>query len=97
MMIQILMIPNQYNSKHLCSLFWSKNHFENKRMLVRSYLSAFTSLPKMRPESVSDLRRILHGMMSTVGALESIGRLISTGTDFLVHLIVKLDTRTRRH
>lgn len=89
---------SQHNSKHLCSLFWSKNHFENNRMLVRSYLSALTSLPKMRPKSVSDLRRILHGMMSTVGALESIGRPISTGTDLLVHLIVKLlDTRTRRH
>ncbi|KMQ85597.1 hypothetical protein RF55_15751 [Lasius niger] len=69
---------------------WStlKDHFENKRLLVRSYLAAFTSLPRMKADSVADLRRIFHGMVSTVGALEGIGRPISNGNDLLEHLVV---------
>lgn len=39
------------------------DHFENKRFLIRAYLTSFTSLPRMKPESVSDLRRIFHGMV----------------------------------
>ncbi|XP_071579066.1 uncharacterized protein [Temnothorax nylanderi] len=78
---------------------WStlNDHFENKRLLVRSYLAAFTSLPRMKGESVSDLRRIFHGVVSTVGALEGIGRPITNGTDLFVHLMVELlDSKTRR-
>ncbi|XP_011687068.1 PREDICTED: uncharacterized protein LOC105449509 [Wasmannia auropunctata] len=78
---------------------WSilAEHFENKRLLVRSYLTAFTSLPKMRPDSVDDLRRIFHGVVSTVGALEGIGRPITDCMDLFVHLVVELlDTKTRR-
>ncbi|XP_024880733.1 uncharacterized protein LOC112460321 [Temnothorax curvispinosus] len=78
---------------------WStlNDHFENKRLLVRSFLAAFTSLPKMKGEFVSDLRRIFHGVVSTVGALEGIGRPITNGTDLFVHLVVELlDSKTRR-
>jgi len=78
---------------------WSvlSDHFKNKRLLVRFYLTAFTSLPKMKPESVSDLRRIFHGAVATVGALEGIGRPVTDGSDLFVHLIVELlDTKTRR-
>jgi len=78
---------------------WSvlSDHFENKRLLVRSYLTAFTSLPKMKPESVSDFRRIFHGAVATVGALEGIGRPVTDGSDLFVHLIVELlDTKTHK-
>ncbi|KMQ86058.1 hypothetical protein RF55_15074 [Lasius niger] len=72
-------------------------HFENKRLLVRSYLSAFTSLPKMKSDSAADLWGIFHGVVSTVGALEGIGRPITDGSDLFVHLVIKLlDAKTRR-
>ncbi|KMQ84153.1 bel12-ag transposon polyprotein, partial [Lasius niger] len=72
-------------------------HFENKRLLVRSYLAAFTALPKMKSDSAADLRRIFHGVVTTVGALEGIGRPIASGTDLFVHLVIELlDTKTRR-
>lgn len=78
---------------------WSilSGHFENKRLLVRSYLATFTALPKMKSDSAGDLRRIFHGVVSTAGALEGIGRPISNSTDLFVHLVVELlDARTRR-
>ena len=71
--------------------------FENKRLLVRSYLTAFTSLPRMKAPSADGLRRLFHGVLSTVGALQGIGRPISDCTDLFVHLVVeRLDTETRR-
>ncbi|KMQ90079.1 hypothetical protein RF55_10205 [Lasius niger] len=74
-----------------------REHLENKRLLVRSYLAAFTSIPRMKADSVADLRRIFHGVVSTVGALEGIDRPISDGTDLFVHLVVELlDAKTRR-
>ncbi|KMQ82670.1 hypothetical protein RF55_22190 [Lasius niger] len=78
---------------------WSMlaDHYENKRLLVRSCFSAFTSTPRMKNESAADLKRIFHGMLSTVGTLESIGRPISDCTDLFVHLVVEmLDPRSRR-
>ncbi|KMQ84502.1 gag-pol polyprotein precursor, partial [Lasius niger] len=51
----------------------------------------------MKADSVADLRRIFHGVVSTVGALEGIDRPISDGTDLFVHLVVELlDAKTRR-
>lgn len=71
--------------------------FENKRLLVRSYLSAFTALPQMKSDPAADLRRIFHGVVSTVEALEGIGRPIASGTDLFVHLMVELfDAKTHR-
>ncbi|KMQ84123.1 hypothetical protein RF55_18361, partial [Lasius niger] len=68
------------------------NHFENKRLLVRSYLSKFTALQKLKGESSSDLRNLCH----TVNSLESIGRPITNGEDLFVYLIVELlDLRSR--
>ncbi|KMQ87987.1 hypothetical protein RF55_12600, partial [Lasius niger] len=71
--------------------------FENKRLLVRSCLSKFTALTKMKAESANELRKILHSASSTVGTLESIGRPISSTDDLFVFLVVELlDARTRR-
>ncbi|XP_018407674.1 PREDICTED: uncharacterized protein LOC108783572 [Cyphomyrmex costatus] len=73
------------------------HHYENKRLLLRSYLSAFTSLGRMKHDSVADLRRIFNRMITTVGALEGIGRPITNCTDLFVHLIVELlDYRTKQ-
>ncbi|XP_011698874.1 PREDICTED: uncharacterized protein LOC105456492 [Wasmannia auropunctata] len=33
------------------------DHYENKRLLLKSYLNAFTSLQKMKSESVADLKQ----------------------------------------
>lgn len=64
---------------------------------MRAYLSAFTALPRMKSDPATDLRRIFHGVVSTVGALEGIGRPIASCTDLFVHLVVKLfDARTPR-
>ncbi|XP_071648524.1 uncharacterized protein [Temnothorax longispinosus] len=73
------------------------DYYENKRLLVRSYISQFTSLQKLKGESVSDLRKLYHCVMSTAGALDNIGRPISRSEDLFVHLIVDLlDPRSRR-
>lgn len=71
--------------------------FENKRLLVRSCLTKFTSLPKMKSESATELRKIIHGVSSKVGTLESIGRPITSSEDLFVFSVVDLlDSRTRR-
>lgn len=73
------------------------DYFENKRLLVRSYLSKFTALTKLKGESVSELRTLYHCVMSTAGTLDSIGRPISSSEDLFVHLVVDLlDSRSRR-
>ncbi|KMQ87200.1 hypothetical protein RF55_13588 [Lasius niger] len=72
------------------------DHFENKRQLVRSYISKFTTLQKLKGDSSSDLRDLCHCVRSTVGSLESIGRPITSSEDLFVHLIVELlDLRSR--
>lgn len=56
-------------------------HFENKRLLVRSYFSAFTSLAKMKSESAVELKKIVQCMVTTSSSLESIERPISSCKD----------------
>lgn len=71
--------------------------YENKRLLVAAYCSAFTALPKMKTESAADLRRIFHRVLTTVNSLEGIGRPISSGSDLFVHFVVELlNSKTRR-
>ncbi|XP_011858553.1 PREDICTED: uncharacterized protein LOC105556088 [Vollenhovia emeryi] len=73
------------------------NHYENTRILVRSFYSKYTALPKMKTESPSELRKLFHHMTSTVSALESIGRPITSSEDLFVFLTVEmLDPRSRR-
>lgn len=73
------------------------DYYENKRLLVRSYLSQFNALQKIKSESANDLRRLYHGIVNTVGALDSIGRPITKGEDLFVFLVVELlDPRSRR-
>jgi len=71
-------------------------HFENKRLLIQSYLSRFTALPKMKSETVADLSKVYHGMLSTIAALEGIDRPITHCSDLFIHLIVdRMAPRTR--
>ncbi|XP_036142104.1 uncharacterized protein LOC118645339 [Monomorium pharaonis] len=74
-----------------------EERYENKRVLVRSCLSAFTATPKMKGESVADLKRLVHCMLRTAGNLESIGRKTAYDNDFFVHTVIEmLDARSRR-
>ncbi|XP_070167587.1 uncharacterized protein [Polyergus mexicanus] len=51
----------------------------------------------MKSESATELRKILHGVSTTAGTLESIGRPITSSEDLFVFTIVELlDPRTRR-
>ncbi|XP_029672105.1 uncharacterized protein LOC115240853 [Formica exsecta] len=73
------------------------DYYENKRLLVRSYIARLTAIQRMRGESSADLRKLYHGVLSTVGSLERIGRPIARGEDLFVHLVVDLlDTRLQR-
>lgn len=58
---------------------WSTltEHYENKRLLVKSCFTAYTALPHIKTESAQEFKRVFHRMMSTVGTLESIGQPIS--------------------
>ncbi|KMQ87457.1 hypothetical protein RF55_13263 [Lasius niger] len=76
---------------------WSAltEHYENKRLLVKSYCSAFTSLPRMKSETASELKRLFHSITGMVGALDSIGRPILNCSDMFVHMAVELlDSRS---
>ncbi|XP_029159530.1 uncharacterized protein LOC114937575 [Nylanderia fulva] len=73
------------------------DYYENKRLLTRSYLTNFLSLPKMKGESAAELRKIFHGIKTTVSSLTSIDRPVGITEDLFVHLAVDLlDSRSRR-
>ncbi|KMQ84650.1 hypothetical protein RF55_17384, partial [Lasius niger] len=60
-------------------------------------LSEVEKLHYLKSESAPELRKILNGVSSTAGTLESIDRPISKSEDLFVFLIVELlDVRTRR-
>ncbi|XP_046417426.1 uncharacterized protein LOC124178233 [Neodiprion fabricii] len=71
--------------------------YENKRALIRSCLTKFTSIPKAKAESASEIQRIFHGMISTSSSLDAIERPIGQHEDLYVFLVVELfDNKTRR-
>ncbi|XP_036140869.1 uncharacterized protein LOC118644969 [Monomorium pharaonis] len=71
--------------------------FENKRLLVRSFLSEFLALHRIKGESASELSNLYNRVRSTVDSLESIGRPVTSSEDFFVHSIVELlDPHSRR-
>ncbi|XP_050452147.1 uncharacterized protein LOC126851851 [Cataglyphis hispanica] len=74
-----------------------RDYYENKHLLVRSYIARFLALQRVKGESSTDLRTLYHGVLNTVGSLESIGRPITSGEDLFVHLVVDLmDSQSRR-
>ncbi|XP_011169519.1 uncharacterized protein LOC105202633 [Solenopsis invicta] len=40
-----------------------EERYENKRVLVRSYLSTFSKMSRMKTESVTDLKKLVNGML----------------------------------
>lgn len=69
-------------------------HFENKRLLVRSYFSTFTALMKIK--NANKLMKIPQCVNTTVSSLESIGRPVANCEDLFVHLTAELlDARSR--
>jgi len=73
------------------------DYYENKRLLTRAYLSNFIALPKMKSESAVELRKIFHGIRTTVSSLDSIGRSVRNCENLFVFLCVELlDPRSRR-
>lgn len=74
-----------------------KDHYENKRLLVRSCLSGLFTLKRLKSETLPEVKKIYQSIMSTVGSLESIDRPISSSEDLFVFLIGELfDSPTRR-
>lgn len=72
-------------------------YYDNKRLLVRSYLANFLALQKMKGESPAELRKICNCLKSTVSSLENIGRPIDCSEDLFMYLAVELlDPRSRR-
>ncbi|XP_025993937.2 uncharacterized protein LOC113004546 [Solenopsis invicta] len=73
------------------------DHYENRRLLVRSYISRLLSLTKMKGESAAELRKIYHCVQTTLGSLEGVGRPLARSDDLCVQLITELlDTVSRR-
>jgi len=71
-----LLVRNLHTTDENFERAWKTltDYYQNKRLLVQSYISRFTALPKLKGESASEMRKLYHGVMSTVGVLESIGR-----------------------
>ncbi|XP_036147267.1 uncharacterized protein LOC105840896 [Monomorium pharaonis] len=74
-----------------------EERYENKRVLVKSCLATFCANPRLKGESVADLKKLVHSMIRTSGALETIGRKAAYDNDFFVHYVTEmLDQKTRR-
>lgn len=70
--------------------------YENTRLLVRSYLSKFLTMQKVKHNSASNLKRIFHGIVTIYDSLDNLEHPISESEDLFVHLIVELlGLRTR--
>ena len=94
-----LLIRNLTTTDNNYGKAWSllREYYENKRLLIRSYLATFLGLQKMKSESAVELRKIFHGIKSTVSSLETIGRPINQSEDLFIYLAVELlDSRSRR-
>lgn len=71
--------------------------YGNKRLLLQRCLNEFTSMPKMKNESVSELERVYYGMLRTIGTLKRLGRPVSNNTAFFVYFVVELFDMDTRH
>ncbi|XP_018392758.1 PREDICTED: uncharacterized protein LOC108771854 [Cyphomyrmex costatus] len=93
-----LLIKNLPTTENNFSLAWQSltDHYENTRLLVRSFYATLLALPKLKSESATDLRKLFHCARNTAGALANIGRPITNGEDLYVCRITDLlDPRTR--
>ena len=82
-----------------CERAWSRlvAHYDNKRSLVNSSLSAFFQIRNLTIESVSGLRQLRDATAEAVGILRSLDRPVDKWDDILVYITAqRLDTQTRR-
>ncbi|XP_017489296.1 PREDICTED: uncharacterized protein LOC108377541 [Rhagoletis zephyria] len=71
--------------------------YENKRIIINSYLTQIMNLPKVDAETASQLRVLCDGVTAALRALQHLGRSVSHWDDWLVFIIVnKLDVATRK-
>lgn len=94
-----LLIRNLTTTSDNYERAWStlSEYYKNKRLLVRAYFANFLAIPKLKTESAVELRKVFHGIKSTVSSLDGINRPISSSEDLFVYLAVDLlDSRSRR-
>ncbi|XP_025994935.2 uncharacterized protein LOC113004793 [Solenopsis invicta] len=74
-----------------------EERYENKRVLVRSCLSTFSMMSRMKTESVTDLKKLVNSMLQTASTLESIGQKSAYDNDFFMPSVIELmNSRSRR-
>ncbi|XP_076660069.1 uncharacterized protein LOC143363357 [Halictus rubicundus] len=71
-------------------------HFENKRILVRSCLDKLAALPRMRESTVREMTQIQKGVSTVINTLDGLGRPVDQTADWFVHSIVNLFDPTTR-
>ncbi|XP_043271176.1 uncharacterized protein [Venturia canescens] len=72
------------------------DEYDNMRALVLAHIHAFASLPNMKLENKTELKRLRDTVNSSLNALKNLGRPIEHWDDLLVYLVSqKLSTRTR--
>lgn len=72
------------------------DEYDNTRALVLAHIHAFASLPTMKLENESELKRLRDTTNYSLNALKNLGRPVEYWDDLLVYLVAqKLSTRTR--
>lgn len=70
--------------------------YDNQNAIIHAHIHAFADLPKMKTETVSELKRLRDNVSVSLAALTNLDRLVSQWDDLLVYIILqKFSTRTR--
>ena len=48
------------------------DHYENPRLLVKSYIAHFLALPNLKSESATEMKKLYYCVNNTIGSLEGI-------------------------
>lgn len=74
-----------------------KERYDNKRVIVHTYVKTIMELPSMNKENVSELRQIADGASKHIHALRALNRPTAHWDDLLVYVLsAKLDALTLR-
>ncbi|XP_071052910.1 uncharacterized protein [Onthophagus taurus] len=74
-----------------------RNRYENKRIIVHTYVREMFELNALNQESHTHLRRLVDHFRKHLRALDSLGQPTNSWDTILIHLIVsKLDNKTKR-
>lgn len=70
--------------------------YDNQSAIIHAHIHAFADLPKMKTETVSELKRLRDNVSVSLAALTNLDRPVSQWDDLLVYIISqKFSTRTR--